>query len=283
MSSMKSIAHIRLVLGLCFVACLAASAHAKPDFWEMYKNYYNLKSGTKLGDASCTNCHTSPPRRNPYGKAIEEAMEAASSNRLTTAILDSVASQDSDGDGASNGDEIKANTMPGDPADKPVGGTTTKPSSGGGSGGPGAGGAIAIETPEIKETELIPDHGFHPMIVHFPIALFLFGVFLEFLGKRRNDPGMRDFAVWNLGFGAISGVVSVVTGLVAFLKKGFPFFSGGAFLHLCIGVAAMLLMIVVTLWRRKQTADSIAYWVTLAITSAAIIVGGHLGAMLVYG
>ncbi|MBX3120376.1 MAG: DUF2231 domain-containing protein [Fimbriimonadaceae bacterium] len=267
----------RLCLGLTLVSCIACIAQAKPEFLEVYRAHYGLKDGTKLGDASCTNCHTQPPRRNPFGKDIEHEYEASPGGQLTAAMLDSVGSKDSDGDGFSNADEIKADTLPGDPASKPVGPATT------GSEGQGASATPATESPSgiDWEEQINPKHTFHPLIVHFPIGLFLFGAFLEVLGKRRGESKLREFALWNLGFGAIFGVLGAVTGLIAIFRLGLSF-SGIALLHLIIAGAAAVLMVVIALWRRKDMPDTAAYWTVLALTCLAIAVGGHLGATMVF-
>lgn len=63
---------------------------------------------------SCSTCHTSVPSRNGYGS---DASSAAGANR--TAKLQAIEGDDSDGDGASNIDEINGGTNPGDPSDAP--------------------------------------------------------------------------------------------------------------------------------------------------------------------
>lgn len=274
---MKLASVARLLLGVALFAGIAAPAQALPDFWETYKAHYGLKEGSKLFGASCANCHTQPPRRNDYGKAVEQALKSAGSDKLTGAMLDSIGSQDADGDGFSNAEEIKADTHPADAADKPAG--TPQ----GASDGPGAAATTASEdAPSGEESPFNPKHTFHPLVVHFPIALFLFGAFLEVLGKRRADDRMREFAVWNLGFGALFGVLSALTGIVALLRFGYPF-EGLYLYHLIASSTAAVLMVAVAAWRRKQAADSAAYWFTLAVTCVLIAVGGHIGAMLVHG
>ena len=76
------------------------------------------------------------------------------------------------------------------------------------------------QTPNLLD-QYVPKHSLHPMFVHFPIALFLFGAGLEVFGWRRKDATMRQAGWWALLFGSLSTVVAVPTGLMVFLRSGF--------------------------------------------------------------
>ena len=72
-------------------------------------------AGTKLDD--CTTCHNPDFSRNPFGQAVEGQL--GQGNDIDTALTN-VESLDSDGDGASNIDELNAGTFPGDASDAPA-------------------------------------------------------------------------------------------------------------------------------------------------------------------
>jgi len=56
---------------------------------------------------------------------------------------------------------------------------------------------------------------FHPIVNHFTIALFVLVVFLDILGLTTKKEYFHTAAWINLIFGAISGVLSLITGLLA--------------------------------------------------------------------
>lgn len=107
---------------LTVVAAVTWAAAKAPDaavFRQTYGAY--IKDGTDLAKAMpCTVCHTAmPPAKtnlNPYGADVGKA---AAGKAVDAKILQSIEKLDSDKDGFSNLDEIKAGTHPGNPASKP--------------------------------------------------------------------------------------------------------------------------------------------------------------------
>ncbi len=84
---------------------------------------YPTSSACVGAQPACTYCHTSPPEKNDYGKALEAKMAPASTPRplsdadfvtgLNGALI-ATESADSDSDGVSNLIEIQKGTLPGD-------------------------------------------------------------------------------------------------------------------------------------------------------------------------
>jgi len=245
---------------LLFVFGVAAPAYAEPPFLEEFVRKYQPKS--KLDELGCRICHTTPPKRNPFGEAVDEAMRGQG---FSGDILASLETQDSDGDGATNKQEIEADTAPGDPNDKPAG-TTVSPT----------------PAPAAPEGGLIPKHGFHPVVIHFPIALFIFGTLLELLGWRKGDATMRIAGWWCLLGGTVATAAAIATGLTAFFQQGYTW-EGDVLIHLILAISSTLLMLGVTLWRRKKAHESLVYIGLLILTAIMVGVTGHFGGNLVYG
>ena len=83
---------------------------------KLFDTVYKIGPDAKLHEAKCLVCHTSPKGKtlNPYGKDLEAVMKAKGTKKLSEDILRSVEKLDSDKDGMSNIDEIKADRMPGE-------------------------------------------------------------------------------------------------------------------------------------------------------------------------
>jgi hypothetical protein len=114
---------ILLLIGVAFlaVAGMATRSAAKAPDSAVFKQVYSPKDGTDLAKAMpCLVCHSKmPPSKtelNPYGKDLQKA---AAGKAIDEKILRSVEKLDSDKDGFTNIDEIKAGTLPGDPNSKP--------------------------------------------------------------------------------------------------------------------------------------------------------------------
>lgn len=96
------------------------SALATPKMQPVFNKTYPAPKESELAKAKCKACHTKGKELNVYGKDVQKAMQAKKTKDLTAAILKSIENLDSDKDGASNGNELKAGTLPGDPKSKPA-------------------------------------------------------------------------------------------------------------------------------------------------------------------
>lgn len=112
---------MRRFAALVAVCSIAIAATAKPPYWEVYKNHYKIAGGSDAGKATCNVCHTSPPRRNAFGRNVDNALKQRRTGDLTPAILLLTEKEDPDKDGFTNLQEARAGTLPADPKSKPAG------------------------------------------------------------------------------------------------------------------------------------------------------------------
>ncbi|HSI73121.1 MAG TPA: DUF2231 domain-containing protein [Fimbriimonas sp.] len=245
-------AFLRL-FGCFFVLIWWASAQAKPEFLDVLLAKYRPAEGSQIATAACLICHAAPgpPVRNAFGKQVESALQTASAEKLTAAILSKVENEDADGDGRSNMEQIRSGQLP------------------------------SGSSPAPEDSPLIPTHSFHPMVVHFPIAIFIFGALFDYFGFRKGRPEARYGGLVAMWVGALASLLAMPTGLAALLRLGFDL-SGVALAHLIVAIGASILMLTLAWLRRRQAYENSGYWAALALAIVSVAVAGHLGATLVY-
>lgn len=105
-----AVALLSAVISAVSFAVVSPPAQSTPELLGQFNARYEMR-GSKLD--SCMTCHTSPAggaeNLNPYGTDLSAAK----------GDFAAIEPKDSDGDGVTNIDEIKAEAFPGDPNDKP--------------------------------------------------------------------------------------------------------------------------------------------------------------------
>jgi uncharacterized membrane protein len=66
---------------------------------------------------------------------------------------------------------------------------------------------------DIK-TLIFAKHAQHVVLIHFPIALFMIGVFFDFLAQRTRQPLLAAVAYYNLAGAAVTAIPTLITGLL---------------------------------------------------------------------
>jgi uncharacterized membrane protein len=127
---------------------------------------------------------------------------------------------------------------------------------------------------------------FHPLLVHFPIALVLAAAAAELVVLATTRTVWRTVAVANIRAGAALGVVTAVTG---WLFAAGPLVDASPSLewHRWLGMAgaagaigAALLSLRLPVASRRS---AVGYRVTLFVTALLVAITGHLGGTLVWG
>ena len=62
---------------------------------------------------------------------------------------------------------------------------------------------------------MISSVSFHPFISHFPPALFVAGLVLLFLSKKKRDSKLNSVASFNLSLGLLAAVVASFSGMMS--------------------------------------------------------------------
>lgn len=111
---------VRLLISSVLAMGLMVTTLATPKYLVVCKKTYPAAPDSNLAKAKCTVCHVKGNKLNVYGKDLQKALQEKKTKELTAEILKSIEKLDSDKDGVSNGGELKAGTLPGDPKSKPA-------------------------------------------------------------------------------------------------------------------------------------------------------------------
>jgi uncharacterized membrane protein len=127
---------------------------------------------------------------------------------------------------------------------------------------------------------------FHPLIVHFPIALVIVAVWAEGVALATHDTRWRAVAVINVRAGALFAFAGAIAGWRLASTLGIDS-SPLVQWHRGLGVAATVLTAAAAVATFRTRVGSLRdLWIyRIALASAAIAVAatGHVGGLLVWG
>ena len=126
---------------------------------------------------------------------------------------------------------------------------------------------------------------FHPLLVHFPIALVLAAAAAELVVIATSRKAWHTVAVANIRAGAVMGVVTAITG---WLFAASPLVDATRSLewHRWLGMAGAAGAMGAALLSSRLHVSSRAAFVyrfTLFVTALLVGITGHLGGALVWG
>src|SRR5438876_3651752 len=143
---------------------------------------------------------------------------------------------------------------------------------------------IAVNPFDLKAA-LLAGHAQHPVIIHFPIGLFIASVVFDLLAVWRKKPILAAVAHYNLLGAALTIPFAIATGLGAWQwQLEGAAIKGNLRLHMICALTSALLILFLT-WMRsrlrtKGRSPSIAYWAVTLIALLMITLTGHLGGIL---
>jgi len=145
-------------------------------------------------------------------------------------------------------------------------------------------GWIAAGPFDIKAA-LLAGHAQHPVLVHFPIALFIASAVFEVLAIWRKQPGLAAVAYFNLFGAALSLPFTIATGLGAWRwQLEGATLKGNLRLHLAFAIATATIIFILfgTRFRLRKNGNSpsAAYFALMALGLMMITITGHLGGIL---
>lgn len=133
--------------------------------------------------------------------------------------------------------------------------------------------------------------GWHPLIVHFPLALIVTATLLlcaaRLLRQEQMAMSLAVVGTWNLCLGTATALLSLATGLAAVVDLHVGQAAQLAVsLHLRWAIFSTLVLVLLSVWRgagvAPQSRPSWLFTALLLAASAALIVTGYRGAENVY-
>jgi len=143
----------------------------------------------------------------------------------------------------------------------------------------------ASPNPFDLKAALLAGHAQHPVIVHFPIALFIASVAFDILAIWRKQPILATVGYFNLVGAAISIPLAIATGLGAWQwQLAGATLKGNLRLHLICALTSAALIVGLCLKRSRVQAKGqsprASYFVVVALAFAMITLTGHLGGIV---
>jgi uncharacterized membrane protein len=144
---------------------------------------------------------------------------------------------------------------------------------------------VASPNPFDLKAALLAGHAQHPVLIHFPIGLFIASVVFDLLATWRKQPILAAVAYYNLLAAAITIPLAITTGLGAWRwQLEGAAIKGNLRLHMVCALTSALLIFLLTWVRSRQRtkgrSPSIAYWALTLVALMVITLTGHLGGIL---
>ena len=94
----------------------------------------------------------------------------------------------------------------------------------------------------------------HPLLVHFPIALFSTGLLFDILARLLNNEELDHAGFWTMLIALVSSPFTIIAGIIAFLEEG-SFLDLSQFDHGIFAFISTLLLLFLFWVRIKYEID----------------------------
>jgi uncharacterized membrane protein len=129
----------------------------------------------------------------------------------------------------------------------------------------------------------VAEHPIHPMLVPFPIALWIFSLACDVIYLFGfGGPVWKDVALYTMAGGIIGGLAAAIPGYIDYRSLTDPVIVRIAQMHMAINVGLVLLFTVNAGLRMLNGPEAVLPVVLSFLGVAALGVSGWLGGELVY-
>lgn len=128
----------------------------------------------------------------------------------------------------------------------------------------------------------IAGHPIHPMLVVFPIGLWVFSLVSDFIFLATGDPTWRATALYTMGGGIIGALAAAVPGLIDLLSIRDPAIRRIGIRHMVLNLTIVVLFVINFWWRMQAATPSNGpVWLSV-IAIVLLVISGWLGGEMVY-
>jgi uncharacterized membrane protein len=126
------------------------------------------------------------------------------------------------------------------------------------------------------------DHPIHPMLIPFPIGLWVFSLAADLTYRVGADPLWLSIAYWTMVGGTIGAVIAAVPGLIDFMSLEDRTAIRIATVHMTLNIVILLLFVANLGLRTRGWPPTGVPFVLSVIAVALLLVSGWLGWELIY-
>ena len=129
----------------------------------------------------------------------------------------------------------------------------------------------------------IARHPIHPMLVPFPIGLFIFSLVCDLISLGSDRAEVWDaVAFYSMVGGFIGALLAAVPGLIDLFSLKDKKVKGIGMMHMAINLTVVVLY-AINIWLRADTGDNAGIPLVLSIVAVGLLaVSGWLGGEMVY-
>jgi uncharacterized membrane protein len=129
----------------------------------------------------------------------------------------------------------------------------------------------------------ILDHPIHPMLIPFPIGLWVFSLAADITFRVGGDPVWLTMAYWTMLAGTIGALAAAVPGLIDYLALTDPRAKRIGTVHLTLNLMIVALFIANLVIRSIGPGTGPLPLVLSVVAVALLLVSGWFGWELIYG
>lgn len=134
----------------------------------------------------------------------------------------------------------------------------------------------------MKDKVRVANHPIHPMLIPFPIGLWIFSLVADIVYLYNGNPSWATAALYTMGGGIIGALLAAVPGFVDYLYMGPSRTKNIALWHMLLNVGALVLFVINFFMRLDSIPGATGPFLLSIIGVVGILISGWLGGHLVY-